>query len=75
MVSGTIIESVKDAIAVGLTIVESAEKEMVWILSPAMLVFPFQFDVSKKSKILIEKCERVRECRKKEPTAMSCANA
>jgi hypothetical protein len=55
-----IIESVKDALAVSSNIIESAEKEVVWLLEPAMLAFSFQFGIQKKSKMLIEKGGRVR---------------
>ena len=60
MASGTIIESVKDAIAVASTIMESAEKEILWLLPPAMLVFGAQYGLDEKSKMLIEKGGRVR---------------
>lgn len=55
-----IIESVKDALAVASTIVESAEKEVAWLLQPALLVFCFQFGITNKSKMLIEKGGHVR---------------
>ncbi|MGB9371222.1 MAG: hypothetical protein WCB79_04740 [Halobacteriota archaeon] len=60
MAKRTIIESVKDAIAVGSTIVESAEKEILWLLPPAMLIFSGQFSLTEKSKMLIEKGGRIR---------------
>ncbi|HYC20877.1 MAG TPA: hypothetical protein VEF35_09775 [Candidatus Bathyarchaeia archaeon] len=60
MAKGIIIESVKDALAAGSNILESAEKEVVWILEPAMLALSFQFDIPNKSKMLMEKGGRVR---------------
>jgi hypothetical protein len=60
MARGNIIESVKDAIAVGSTIIESAEKEILWLLPPTMLVFADQFGLTEKSKMLIKKGGRVR---------------
>jgi hypothetical protein len=59
MVNETTIENVKDALAVSSTLVESAKNEIVWILSPAMLVLSFQFSIAKKSKMLMEKGGRV----------------
>lgn len=59
MAKGTIIESVKDALAVGSTIVESATSEIAWLLPPAMLVFAAQYNLHDKSKTLIEKGGRV----------------
>jgi hypothetical protein len=58
VVSETIVESVKDAIAVSSTIVESAEKEIAWLLPAPMLVMAAQYNV--KSKGLIQKGGRVR---------------
>jgi hypothetical protein len=53
MASGTIIESVKDAIAVGATIIESAEKEVVWLVPGPVLVFAAQYHLNESSKALI----------------------
>jgi hypothetical protein len=55
MAERIIIESVRDALAVGSNIIEAAEKEVVWLLEPAILAFSFQFSIPKKSKMLIEK--------------------
>ena len=60
MAKGIIIESVKDALAAGSNIIESAEKEVVWLLEPAILALSFQFGIPNKSKMLIEKGGRVR---------------
>jgi len=60
MAERIIIESLRDALAVGSNIIESAEKEVVWLLEPAILAFSFQFSIPKKSKMLIEKGGRVR---------------
>jgi len=60
MAERIIIESVKDALAVGSNIVESAEKEVVWLLEPALLDFSVQFGISNKAKMLIKKGGRVR---------------
>ena len=59
MAKGTIIESVKDALAVGSTIVESATREIVWLLPPAMLVLAAQYGIHDKSITLIERGGRV----------------
>jgi hypothetical protein len=58
MVSETIIESVKDAIAVGSNIIESAEKEIAWLVPAPMLVMAAQYNV--ESECLIQKGGRVR---------------
>jgi hypothetical protein len=55
MAEKVIIETVKDALAVGSNIIESAKKEILWLLPPAMLVLAAQYGLSEKSKMLIEK--------------------
>lgn len=59
MAKKIIIESVRDAIAVGSTIMESATNEVIWLLPPAILGFGAQYGLDKKSKMLIEKGGRV----------------
>jgi hypothetical protein len=59
MAKGTIIESVKDALAVGSTIVESATSEIAWLLPPAMLVFAAQYSIHDKSITLVQRGGRV----------------
>jgi hypothetical protein len=58
MVRQTIVESAKDAIAVSSTLVESAEREIAWLLPAAMLVMAAQFNV--KTEGLIQKGGHVR---------------
>ena len=58
MVRETIVESVKDAIAVGSTIIESAEREIAWLIPAPMLVMAAKYNV--KAKSLIQKGGRVR---------------
>jgi hypothetical protein len=60
MPKGTIIESVKDALAVGSNIIESAKSGIVWLLPPEMLIFASQFGLTDKCKTLIENGGRVR---------------
>jgi len=60
MAERIIIESLRDALAVGSNIIESAEKEVLWLLEPDILALAFQFSIPKKSKTLIEKGGRVR---------------
>jgi hypothetical protein len=55
MTSGTIIQSVKDAIAVASTIIESTEKEVSWLVPPALLVLAAHFSLLDKSRVLIQK--------------------
>jgi len=54
MAKGTIVESIKDALAVGSSIIESAKNEVVWLLPPNLLVFADQYDITSESKKLIE---------------------
>lgn len=60
MAKGLIIENVKDALAVGSTIMESATNEIVWLLPPELLVFSVHYGLPEKYKTLIEKGGRVR---------------
>jgi hypothetical protein len=60
MAKGTIIKSVKDALAVGSGIIESAKNEVAWLLPPNLLAFADQFDITSKTKMLIENGGRVR---------------
>jgi hypothetical protein len=60
MAKGTIVESVKDALAVGSNIIESAKNEIVWLLPPSMVIFAAQYGIPKKSKNLIEHGGHVR---------------
>ena len=73
MAKGIIIESVKGALAAGSNILESAEKEVVWLLEPAILALSFQFDIPNKSKMLIEKGGRVRGITKISGTSFDVA--
>jgi hypothetical protein len=54
MAKGTIIESVKDALAVGSNIIESAKSEIVWLLPLSIVIFAAQYGIPNKSKTLIE---------------------
>ncbi len=58
MVRGTIVESVKEAIAVVSGVIESAEREIAWLLPAPMLVMAAQYNVGSKG--LIQKGGRVR---------------
>jgi hypothetical protein len=60
MAGKVIVESVTDALAVASNILESAKSEIVFLLPPEMLVFAAEFDLSKKTKALIENGGRVR---------------
>ena len=55
MTSGTIIESVKDAIAVASTILEFAEKEVSWLVPAPLLVLAAHFNLNDKSRVLMQK--------------------
>ena len=55
MTSGTIVETVKDAIAVASTIIESAQKEVCWLVPAPLLVLAARFNLNDKSRVLIQK--------------------
>lgn len=54
MSNGTIIKNVKDAIAIGSEIVESAENEVIWLAPRPTLVYASQFGIIEKFKTLIQ---------------------
>ncbi|HEX7514786.1 MAG TPA: hypothetical protein VF393_04260 [archaeon] len=54
MANGTIIGSVKDALAVGSNVIESAKNEIEWLLPPSKVIFAAQYGIPNKSKTLIE---------------------
>jgi hypothetical protein len=60
MVQKTILENVKDVIAAGSTLVESAQNDIIWLLPPQMLVFAGQYGLTDKAKMLIDNGGRVR---------------
>ena len=60
MASGTIIDNFKDALAVGSNIIESAEKEVAWLLPGPILVFAAQYGLHEKSEALMQRGGRVR---------------
>jgi hypothetical protein len=60
MASGIVINSVKDAIAVASNIIESAEKEVAWLVPGPMLVFAAEYKLTEKNEALIKRGGRVR---------------
>lgn len=60
MESGTIIESVKDVIAVASGIIESAEKEVAWLVPAQLLVIAAKYNLKEKSKVLLQNGGRIR---------------
>ncbi|MGA3199084.1 MAG: hypothetical protein ABSD89_06715 [Halobacteriota archaeon] len=60
MAESIILETVKDALAAGSNIIDSAKNEIIWLLPPAFLVLADQYGVSEKYKMLIEKGGRGR---------------
>jgi hypothetical protein len=55
MARGTIVKSIKDAIAVASTIIESAEREIAWLVPAPMLAIGAPYNIDEKSKVLIQK--------------------
>jgi hypothetical protein len=60
MTDGTIITSVKDAVAVISQIVESAENEVVWLVPRLSLPYAQQYNIIENSKILVQRGVRIR---------------
>ena len=60
MVREITIKNVRDTLAAGANIIESAQNEVAWILPPNYLAYSFKFSIPQKSKMLIEKGGRVR---------------
>jgi hypothetical protein len=60
MARGTIVKSIKDAIAVASTIIESAEREIAWLVPAPMLAIGAPYNIDEKSKVLIQKGGRAR---------------
>jgi hypothetical protein len=60
MESGTIIESVKDAIAVASGIIESAEKDLAWLVPAPLLVIADKYNLKEKSKVVMQNGGRIR---------------
>jgi len=54
MESGTIIESVRDAIAVASRIIESVEQELAWLVPAPLLVIAARYNLNEKSKVLMQ---------------------
>jgi len=70
MVTRTIIENVKDALAAASMIVESTKSELIWLLPAQVLAFADQFGLTNQSKVLIEKGVRVRGLTKISETSL-----
>jgi hypothetical protein len=60
MVHKTLLEDVRDVIAASLSLLESAQNDVIWLLPPQMLVYASQFGLTNQAKALIEKGGRVR---------------
>jgi len=60
VVKGTIITSIKDAIAVSSQIIESAEHDISWLIPPSFAVFAHSFSLTNKIKMFIQKGGRAR---------------
>ncbi|MGZ4903739.1 MAG: hypothetical protein ACXVIF_01965 [Halobacteriota archaeon] len=54
MASGTTINSVQDALAVALQILESAQEEVVWLVSPSLLSLCMHYGSVEKTKTFIQ---------------------
>jgi hypothetical protein len=60
MVHKTLLEDVRDVIAASLSLFESAQNDIIWLLPPQMLDFASQFGLTNQAKPLIEKGGTVR---------------
>ena len=60
MADGTIVTSVTDALAIGSSIIESANYEIVYLYPPPLLVLASQLGLVENTKMFIERGGRVR---------------
>jgi hypothetical protein len=60
MANETIITSVTDTLAVGLSIIESANDEIIYLYPSPLLVLASQFGLAERTKLFIQKGGRVR---------------
>jgi hypothetical protein len=60
MAKETIVTSVTDTLAIGLSIIESANNEIIYIYPPSLLILASQFGLAEKTKTFIERGGRVR---------------
>ena len=61
MADGTIVTSVTDALAIGSSIIESANYEIVYLYPPPLLVLASQLGLVENTKMFIERGGRVRD--------------
>jgi len=60
MTDGTIIKSIKDAVAVISQIIESAENEVAWLVPRPSLVYALHYNIIEQSKMLIQSGAHIR---------------
>ncbi len=54
MASGIVISSVKDALTAALEILESAQEEVVWLVTPSLLALCMQYDSVEKTAAFVQ---------------------
>jgi hypothetical protein len=60
MAKETIVTSVTDTLAIGLSIIESANNEIIYIYPHSLLILASQFGLAEKTKTFVERGGRVR---------------
>ena len=56
----TVVKNVKDILAISSNIIESAGKEVLWLVPPVMLFYASKYGLHEKEKLFIQKGGRVR---------------
>ena len=56
----TVVKNVKDILSISSNIIESAEKEVLWLVPPVMLLYASTYGLNEQEKLFIQKGGRVR---------------
>lgn len=56
----TVVKNIKDILAISSNILESAEKEVIWLVPPVMLFYASTYGLNEKEKMFIQKGGRIR---------------
>jgi len=56
----TVVKNVKDILSISSNIIESAEREVIWLVPPVMLFYASTYGLNEKEKIFIQKGGRIR---------------
>jgi len=56
----TVVKNVKDILAISSNIIESAEKEVIWLVPSVLLFYASVYGLNEKEKMFIQKGGRIR---------------